>query len=98
MSKTTFDLARELNITPRQLDHWCRRGFIPGQELSPGSGHHRVFSDEQVTMLTQMSVLVRGGFVPAKAAELVQSGEAAALVIALSNGDTVPTDDTEAPA
>lgn len=87
-SKTTFELADELEITPRQLDHWCRRGFVPGQEVNPGSGRHREFGEAQVKHLRLMSVLVRHGFVPAKAAELIESGQADAVIAAFAEKET----------
>lgn len=82
-TKTTLELSSELHITPRQLDHWCRRGLVPGQEVNPGSGRHREFTTEQTEHVRQMSVLVKNGFVPAKASEAIKQGRAGSILEAL---------------
>ena len=46
---STVEVAELTGATYRQLDHWCRRGFIPGQPtMGIGSGHRRLWTDKQV--------------------------------------------------
>lgn len=45
---SSTQVMRMVGITYRQLDYWCRSGFIPGMAREIGSGCQREFSDEQV--------------------------------------------------
>ena len=45
---TSRQLIQMVPITYRQLDHWCRRGYIPGHDGQPGSGSSRSFSKATV--------------------------------------------------
>jgi DNA-binding transcriptional MerR regulator len=69
------ELAKHAGITYRQLDFWVRAGYVTptGGE---GTGHARDFSWVQCQMVAWMARLVKAGFKPAAAAELVRSGEA----------------------
>lgn len=53
-------------ITYRQLDYWCRRGYVTpsaaprlwrgelANPSTPGSGHHRMFTDADVARLRRV--------------------------------------------
>jgi len=66
------------DCTYRQLDHWCRRGYIRVRGWTPaggnrvGSGNDRRFDDQEVEVVTLMVRLVHAGFVPVKAAEVAR--------------------------
>lgn len=45
---TTSEVMRLVGCTYRKLDHWSRRGYIPGQEGGVGSGHRRDWTDDQI--------------------------------------------------
>lgn len=54
-------VIQRLQITARQLDHWCRNGVVGPQVATPGSGYLRVFSPEDVRALEVVSHLARFG-------------------------------------
>lgn len=41
-------LERVVGLTPRKLDCWCNEGIFRPQNIHPGSGHRRAFTDEDV--------------------------------------------------
>jgi hypothetical protein len=44
-----------VGITYRQLDYWLRRRIITiGNDHTPGSGHHRLFTESEVVALTEL--------------------------------------------
>lgn len=60
LSSTT--LCLNVGITFRQLDHWCRAGWVPGipAQNSPGSGTYRRFGPaqaERVRLLATASAI-----------------------------------------
>jgi DNA-binding transcriptional MerR regulator len=61
----------ELGISYRQLDHWCRRGYLK-PEANPGSGYGREFSDSEVEVAKLMAQLVHAGFQAGKAAKVAR--------------------------
>lgn len=72
---STNELLDVTGATYRQVDYWCRRGFIPGQERRPGSGQPRVWTWEQVARvqgLCAASELIEKGL-PA-VAEAIDAG------------------------
>jgi hypothetical protein len=52
----TPEVARMLGVSFRQLDYWCRVGFIPAAE-SPGSGRQRSWTTEQVRAAEELAVV-----------------------------------------
>jgi len=63
------DLAKELEISYRQLWYWLDAGYLPGYER-PGSGNMAVFSDDQKSILKYIARLVEAGFHPKMAAKV----------------------------
>lgn len=58
--------------TYRQLDHWCRMGYLhPG---SPGTGHSRVWPSTEIVVAAKMVRLVKAGISP-RVAEQVARGQ-----------------------
>lgn len=51
--------AEDQPITYRQLDYWCRSGYVPGQEGEVGSGCQREFSAEQVEAVRRVAGIMR---------------------------------------
>lgn len=45
---STTDVCRSTGATYRQVDHWCRKGYIDGVGSWVGSGHRRRFTRDQV--------------------------------------------------
>jgi hypothetical protein len=57
---TSHEAAQAAGISYRMLDYWLRRGFVsPHTEPNPGSGHHRTFTPEEVTRLTEVAMLYK---------------------------------------
>lgn len=52
----TPEVARMLGVSFRQLDYWCRAGFIPDAE-SPGSGRQRSWTAEQVRAAEEIATV-----------------------------------------
>ena len=51
-SFSTAQVARLTGLTPRQLDHWDRRGFVqPSVQRAAGYGSARLYSFEDVVLL-----------------------------------------------
>lgn len=63
------DLAAmlETGITYRQLDYWCRTGYLHPSTANPGSGYQRSFPADEVE-IARLMVLLTGAGVEAKAA------------------------------
>jgi hypothetical protein len=59
-------------LTYRQLDHWCRVGYlkVPGR----GHGFRREWPDEEVRVATVMTRLVQAGLSPAVAHDVARQG------------------------
>lgn len=51
----------DLGLTYRQLDHWCRQGYLRPSDATPGSGHRRVFPPDEVRVAALMIRLVTAG-------------------------------------
>lgn len=52
-------IAAAAGATPRQIDHWCRRGLVPGQEPGMGRGNYRRWTPEQIDRLRKIAYAVR---------------------------------------
>lgn len=65
---TTRDVMRLSGATYRQIDHWCRRGFL-GERLtaSTGSGYERTFTYLEVRQVVLGRELIALGVNPEKA-------------------------------
>lgn len=63
------EVCQLLDVTYRQLDYWCRSGWIPGQEVNVGSGFRRVWTKAQVKRIREIkkafdkadSILIEAG-------------------------------------
>lgn len=65
---TTRDVMRMSRATYRQIDHWCRRGFL-GERLQAvtGSGYERTFTYPETRQAVIGNSLVTLGINPEKA-------------------------------
>lgn len=52
---STVQVAQATGVTYRMLDHWCRCGYIDGQEPWTGSGSRRRWTPEQVARVEQLA-------------------------------------------
>lgn len=73
----TGELIKTTGVTGRQLDHWVRRGYIEAD--LPGSGHHRVWPEDQVRRVRNLVRLTNAG---------VELEVAAAVASQLEEGQT----------
>jgi hypothetical protein len=70
--RTAEELVKSLTgVTYRQLDHWCRKGYLR-PDGGVGSGTVRVFSDEESAVAQVMARLVVAGLLPAAAARVAR--------------------------
>lgn len=60
---TSQDLVR-LGMTYRQMDFWCRRGYLIEYNPDPGSGTRRIFAPGEVLVAASMMHLVAAGIPP----------------------------------
>lgn len=61
-------------ITYRQLDHWCKTGYLRPAVASPGSGYQRKFPPQEFQVARLMVLLVAVGVEPAAAARAAREG------------------------
>lgn len=66
-------LAANPWMTYRQLDHWCRRGWVRPETANPGSGKPREFTRSEVRVIKRMALLVARGTAPSVAAGLARA-------------------------
>lgn len=64
------DLAAVAGITYRQLDHWCRTGYLHPLESTPGSGKVRAFPPSDVALASLVKRLLDAGMLPRQAFDL----------------------------
>lgn len=80
---TLPDLA-EIGVSYRQLDHWVRRGWI--RAATPGTGHRRTWTDDELAVAARMVKLIAAGFTVAKAAEIARGRTGYDTFLALGDG------------
>jgi hypothetical protein len=68
------DAMLAVGITYRQLDHWCRTGYLRPDSASPGSGFRRRFPPEEREIARLMVLLTAVGVEPAAAARAAREG------------------------
>lgn len=59
------DVVRYAEISYRQLDHWCRQGYLKPlghHGANPGSGRDREFSRDEANKAKMMQCLISLGF------------------------------------
>lgn len=86
------DLCDYADITYRQLDHWCRQGYIKAQGENgntPGSGIHREFSDDEADKARNIRCLTHVGFEVHQAEKIAQSVKLGNVRIHLGHGVTI---------
>jgi hypothetical protein len=79
---STRDVADRTGATVRQLQYWTNHGIIPLARGAPqGSGHVRLWSAADAVKVAELVRMLREGITLQKAAELIQAGKTATLVI-----------------
>ena len=64
----------DLGITPSQIQHWTRKGYIRGVvEHEAGVGIRRFYDASEIWVARWMALLTRNGVRPARAAELARN-------------------------
>lgn len=53
----------EMGITFRQIDYWCKKGYLNPKNANMGPGTSRYFDDEEVAVAKHMHGLILAGFV-----------------------------------
>ena len=61
------DLAQRAGITYRQLDYWCRTGYLHPLDPTPGSGRLRAFPVAELALATVVRRLLDAGLQPRQA-------------------------------
>lgn len=51
---TSTEIRDMTGATYRQIDYWCRQGWVEGQEEGPGSGIPRAFTQAQVDRIREI--------------------------------------------
>jgi hypothetical protein len=83
------------SVTYRQLDWWCRKGYLQGRYISAhdgsdrdgGTGTRRDFTNEEMQVAIRMARLVDRGFTPSAAARVARASvEAASGYVYLGQG------------
>jgi hypothetical protein len=72
-SLTTDEVAAEAGATYRQIDMWCRQGYLrPDGGL--GTGYARRWPRDEVEVARRMARLVAADLSPSKAADFARNG------------------------
>jgi hypothetical protein len=66
----SYTAADRAGITYRQLDWWCRQGYLHAP--SGGPGYRRTIPGQEVDVLLLMARMLRGGVVHVEAARLAR--------------------------
>lgn len=69
---TTTQVCDQTGATYRQLDHWCRRGYLHPDGEGLGQGRPRTWPPEEVRVVAVMVRLVAAGISPTVAAEVAR--------------------------
>lgn len=73
---TTNVLMRRTGLTFRQLDFWCRQGYLRPIERTGGTGVPRSFPTGELAVAMRMRDLVGCGIKPSTACKLARGDEA----------------------
>ncbi len=72
-ARHSHTLARQANISYRQLDEWVRRGFSrPIRSTQRGKGYQRVWNEDERLIVIEMGRLVNAGIRPPEAARIAR--------------------------
>lgn len=69
---TSADLLHRAGITYRQLDYWCRTGYLQPVKATPGTGNLRLFPVAQLGLARLASNLLSAGMAPRQAFDLAR--------------------------
>lgn len=69
------EFLRGFGVTYRQVDYWCKRGYLRPLQNGQGSGVYRWWPPSEVQIALRMVALVNEGYQPAAAARRAR-GEA----------------------
>jgi len=58
---TSTELLQIVPISYRQLDHWCRRGYLPGHGGPQGPGNKRQFTVDTLLLVACLAGATRCG-------------------------------------
>jgi hypothetical protein len=73
MGLDTAEVCAAARITPRQLNHWVRRGYVTPQDPErSGSGRPFSFSPVEVGVAVRIGMLVAQGYRVAAAAQVAR--------------------------
>jgi hypothetical protein len=86
-----MDLCRDADISYRQLDHWCTKGYLvpAGRDRNPGTGQSREFPWEMVKKARLMSCLIKLGFEVQLAEKVATFAAAGEFKLAIGHGVTL---------
>lgn len=72
---TSHEVTIKAGITYRQLDHWTRAGYIPGNRrlVDRGSGTPRFWTRAECAFVTRLAQLERAGINIRIAAEAIEA-------------------------
>ena len=73
MNMCSAELVELAGITYRQLDYWTSKGYLHADANNPGSGNHRNFDGDEVSVAWLMAQFVRAGMRPHAAADLART-------------------------
>jgi hypothetical protein len=68
------EVCDQTGASYRQLDFWCRRGYVGSQNDGEGHGSQRRWSPEEVAVVSRMVALVKAGLDPSVAAVAARDG------------------------
>lgn len=63
-----------LGMTYRQVDWWCRRGYLTPDNPGPGSGYRRTFPPQEVAVAAVMAALTAAGVSASAARRAARNG------------------------
>lgn len=89
MTETTYsasELQAVAGISYRQLNHWCKRGWLKPGSAHTGSGNHRWFSGFEVETATYARRLIGVGFTPKYARKYARDLVKGRWVVSLADG------------
>lgn len=80
----------------RQIDHWCRAGYLRPTNPDAGSGTARTFPPIELAVAARMVRLIRAGLTPAAAARVARGNHDLAPGVRVLLDDPQPCDERTA--
>lgn len=78
---TTQEVCYLADISYRMADLWVTNGYLSPDYARPGSGHPRIWPEDEVVKAVALATMVRAGISHAKAAQLIADGQRATLLV-----------------